>query len=329
MYNYQLNLELLAQYEILLLKGNDNINFLHANVTQDLKDLSIDHVKYSGYCDYKGRLNATMIIWLENINNELYILVKKDLSKFLIEIFSKYILKRDVTIEISDRSKIYGITDFKKQIDTINFHYIDIPIIDLKKSNWNKIRKQNITLISIPSSINDELRLICIVNDSDLSIPLTDHYQITRESIWDLLDKSSGIPWINSFNKGKFTPYDVNLDLLKGISFSKGCYPGQEVIARIKYLGKIKKRMFYGKIGKLNFSKYFNINQLTNEYIFSLGNRSEPCGRIIDWTLFYNGYIYILFELPIKEYLNKDNELYAFEYNGPKIQIKALPYDIF
>ena len=63
---------------------------------------------------------------------------------------------------------------------------------------------------------------------------------------WSLLDIESGIPWITDSTSEKFLPQMLNLDLMHGLSFNKGCYPGQEVIARLHYKGEVKRRLYLG-----------------------------------------------------------------------------------
>jgi folate-binding protein YgfZ len=61
---------------------------------------------------------------------------------------------------------------------------------------------------------------------------------------WEWSDVHNGIPWITVANQDQFVPQMLNLDLMGGVSFKKGCYPGQEIVARTQHLGKIKRRMF-------------------------------------------------------------------------------------
>jgi hypothetical protein len=65
---------------------------------------------------------------------------------------------------------------------------------------------------------------------------------------WDLLDIRAGVPFILPETQEQFVPQTANLDLIGGISFSKGCYPGQEIVARMHYLGKLKQRMYLAHI---------------------------------------------------------------------------------
>ena len=61
---------------------------------------------------------------------------------------------------------------------------------------------------------------------------------------WNLFEIRSGTPRVTTETSEMFIPQSLNLDLLGGINFQKGCYPGQEIVARVRYLGKIKQRMF-------------------------------------------------------------------------------------
>jgi hypothetical protein len=68
-------------------------------------------------------------------------------------------------------------------------------------------------------------------------------YPAAAHSEWVLADIRAGLPAIGAITSAEFVPQMVNLDLVDGISFSKGCYTGQEIVARMKYLGRVKRRM--------------------------------------------------------------------------------------
>ena len=68
----------------------------------------------------------------------------------------------------------------------------------------------------------------------------------TDADAWRAADLAAGIPWIGAATQDLFIPQTVNLELIQGVSFTKGCYPGQEVVARSHYRGTVKRRMAYG-----------------------------------------------------------------------------------
>jgi len=78
---------------------------------------------------------------------------------------------------------------------------------------------------------------------SDFQQSLTTKHQHVTEADWQLGDIRAGLPSIVAATQDKFVPQMVNLQLIDGLSFTKGCYPGQEIVARMQYLGKLKRRM--------------------------------------------------------------------------------------
>ena len=95
------------------------------------------------------------------------------------------------------------------------------------------------------------------------------------EPAWRLLEIESGLPAVFAATAEQFVPQMANLQLLHGISFKKGCYPGQEIVARMQYLGTLKRRMYLGIIRQDRVAS-------PGDALFSAGDDSQPVGIIVD-----------------------------------------------
>ena len=95
----------------------------------------------------------------------------------------------------------------------------------------------------------------------------------TDDDIWRLIDIHSGIPQIYAATAEAFIPQMINLDFVAGLSFTKGCYPGQEIVARLRYLGKVKQRMIAATVA-------INAAQ-PGDPIYTAGNE-QKVGTIVD-----------------------------------------------
>ncbi|AWD32441.1 tRNA-modifying protein YgfZ [Candidatus Kinetoplastibacterium sorsogonicusi] len=327
MKNLQVNIECLSKYSIIILNGKDVLSFLQANLTQDFKNIKNDEAKFSGYCNSKGRLYANMLVWFEldtinQIHQQAYIFALKEIIDSLIKRLSIYILRKDVEIKIHD-CNIYGI--YIKNISNIT----NIPVENLEYKKIFKTNFDNDTAIFIPMKSKNEIRFIYITRKDDEVYDLIEknflknNYIIDKKLIWDFLDILSGIAWINKYNQELLIPNDINLDLLNGISFTKGCYPGQEILARIKYIGKIKNRMFYGKV---NFNLLNFHENLINQDIISTHSDPSPCGKIVNYTI-YDNYLHFLLEIPTEEYFKINNKFYLDINKKLKIDLKEISYN--
>ena len=105
---------------------------------------------------------------------------------------------------------------------------------------------------------------------NELSKELT----LANSSIWEVFDIQDGIPQITSATSEAFIPQMVNLELIDGVNFQKGCYPGQEIVARTHYLGKPNRRMYRIRIDSPECP-------LVGENIYAKSDGDQPVGKIV------------------------------------------------
>ena len=200
----------LEHLSVLKISGDDAKEFLQGQMTQSADELNDDQIHLTSFCNAQGRVIATTLIqfW----NEAYYLILGSDLLDDLTTCLSRYILRSKVILT-KNEINIFGV--FKK---------------DTSK---------------IVDSDSDSLKSLS--NDPERFILLSNEYQ-GEDTIdmnnWILEDIKNGIPLINKINSLEYIPQMLNLDHLEGISFTKGCYTGQEVVARVQHRGKIKQRMY-------------------------------------------------------------------------------------
>jgi folate-binding protein YgfZ len=118
-----------------------------------------------------------------------------------------------------------------------------------------------------------------------------------------------------------FIPQTLNLDLIDGVSFTKGCYPGQEVVARSHYRGTVKRRMAYGTVNETPSQPAASLPGID---IFDANKPNSPCGRVINSAQAQQ--IHLLLEIQLSDLESADFRL--GEVDGPAITLHALPYAI-
>ncbi len=143
---------------------------------------------------------------------------------------------------------------------------------------------------------------------------------------WNYADLAAGLPWIGHVTQDVFIPQTVNLDLIQGVSFSKGCYPGQEVVARSHYRGTVKRRMAFGVITGESASpaRHTSHEALAGVDIFDAREPDDPCGRVVDAST--SAPVGLLFEIALAALPSGDLRLGAAD--GPVIRRVDLPYSI-
>jgi len=237
------NFMTLNQLGAIQVEGEDAQSMLQNLLTNDVAALAINQSHLSGLCNPKGRLLAIFLL-LRRSNGYLLILPKA-MCAGLQQRLSMYILRSKVTItDASDNVKCIGLTLANDGI--INSR--ELPEVDFQATEHD-----DSVLIKYPGS---QPRFLCVGSPGQLTTftaeLLEQQWHSATESDWELLDIAAGLPMIQPSTKEQFTTQQVNLDLVNGVSFKKGCYPGQEIVARLHYLGTPSRRMFQAEVHTAN-----------------------------------------------------------------------------
>ncbi len=214
----------LEQLAVIQVSGDDATNFLQNLLTNDVASLEINQSQYTGFCTPKGRLLAFFL--LIRRQDSYQIVLPLDVAQSLQQRLTMYVLRSKVIIT--------------NQSD-------DIVCLGLNKPLPKPSKRVKQLTINMPRS---QHCLLLVTADS--LEPLCDElveagYQLASSTLWESLNIDAGIAKVTAETQEKFTPQQLNLDLNDGVSFKKGCYPGQEVVARLHYLGNPSRRMFSGE----------------------------------------------------------------------------------
>jgi folate-binding protein YgfZ len=233
----------LNQLGVIRVEGEDAQSMLQNLLTNDVAALAINQSHLSGLCNPKGRLLALFLL-LRRSDGYLLILPKA-MCAGLQQRLSMYILRSKVTItDASDSMTCMGLTLATDGI--INSR-------QLPDADYQATEQDGSILIKYPG---DQSRFLCVGSPSQLTAftaeLLEQQWHMATESDWELLDIEAGLPMIQPETKEQFTTQQVNLDLVNGVSFKKGCYPGQEIVARMYYLGTPSRRMFQAEVHTAN-----------------------------------------------------------------------------
>ena len=215
-------------YKLSLLKfsGADTKSFLQGQLTNDVNSLN-NGWQFSGYCNPKGRLLALLQIW-EN-NDAIYALIDTSLVEATVKRLRMYVMRSKVQIEVLEDIVL------DCSLDTKNTRFAVIC-----NENTHTLEYGNRALIvDLSHAKEQDQNKQCNTLEHNTGEQSSD-----KPNSWELSCIEAGEPTINASNLELFVPQMVNLDLLDGINFKKGCYTGQEIVARMHYLGKLKQRMF-------------------------------------------------------------------------------------
>jgi len=214
-------------------EGDDRVQFLQGQLTQDINLISQNKALYAGFCNSKGRMLAFMLCYLNH--ESIHIQIDSSIQEFILQKLKMYILRSKVSLKLANETFLCigfvgskalltkNIQPPKNYLDII--HSDDIMIMRLGKDDRYQLMGET-------SKVNEFMKL----NFSEyLSMSFDD---------WNNLNILDGIPDIYPTTQEAFIPQSLNMDLIEGINFKKGCYTGQEIVARTHYLGKVKRRMY-------------------------------------------------------------------------------------
>lgn len=225
----------LSSFGTLRVSGADAQSFLQNLLSNDIRNVDATHAQLSSFNSAKGRMLAVFLIWRdgEDYCVQLPISILEMMRKKL----SMYVLRAKVKItDVSNEQICFGISG-KNAAEILRKLCGDVPSENLGclTTEHAHILKINDTRFQLSTSVEHAQALWNQLNADA---------QAVGSGCWDWLNICSGIPTIVPKTQEEFVPQMANLDALGGINFKKGCYPGQEIVARMHYLGKLKRRMF-------------------------------------------------------------------------------------
>ena len=201
----------LEQYGLLQVAGEDARAFLHAQLTNDVENLAPATARYAGWCSAKGRLLATFLV--VPCPGGFLLQLSRDLVPTVAKRLSMYVLRSKV--RISDASEEW-----------------------LQYGLWETLPGGDLSVTQAKDRIE-----VGIGAERILLITKAPQSADTAAEEWALAEVRAGRPLIVLATQDQFVPQMVNLELAGGVDFQKGCYPGQEVVARAQYRGAVKRRM--------------------------------------------------------------------------------------
>ena len=266
----------LKNRSLLRVSGADAEAFLQGQLSNDISKLDALSVQLNAYCQHQGKILA--LFWVTKNEDSFLLSFPSDLLEVIKPRLQMFVIMSDVVIE-----------DVTKE-------HIQIGSID--ESNQEAL------------VINDKLSLI-ITDKKDLN-----QFNLEPTGHWDMACVDSSLPEIFSMTSEKLVPQMLNLDIDEfGVNFSKGCYPGQEVVARLHYLGSAKRRLFAFELGsELNVGD--SLYCASSKSAKARGARYKSSGIVI-FRIKYNSKFYCLATLEVEL---KDEAVTLNNEQGPLLK---------
>lgn len=237
----------LSHYGLIKVSGKDAETFLQGQLSCDIREVTPTHHQLGAYCNIKGRVIALLRIFL--VEDHYYLQLPKVLLEKTYSELKKYGMFSKIKLE-----KVENDPASKNNIKKFGVYGENSPEFlselfdkEIKYEDGKTEQIGSILILCLPG-LKPRFE---IINFSSLtSIPSLPSLSSNIQD-WTLLDIQAGIPEIWAESSEQFLPHDLNLPELNAVSFSKGCYRGQEIIARMEYRGNLKKRMIRMQIQDL------------------------------------------------------------------------------
>ena len=302
----------LSNLGLISAQGEEAQSFLYSQFTNDLNLVTPSVSQLSSYCNPKGRMLSIFRVFIRDSN--YHILLHRDVLEATLKKLTMFKLMAKVDLsDISDDLVSIGIAgpDTGATLNKLNF--------TIPNEINHCIQDNETTIIRLPSDTTRMLLITNVQQAEQIWNQCSESIAIADHKLWNLHDIVCGIPHVNANTSEAFIPQMTNLELINGVSFSKGCYPGQEVVARTHYLGKPNRRMF-------------RINIVDNDIpepgvnIYSPDDENQPVGKIVIAEKITESESSALVVMRTKN--QHDTNLHAGSVNGPEITMQSLPYSV-
>jgi folate-binding protein YgfZ len=267
--------------------GADAVDFLQNQLTNSVKSIvnapaasiALPHQqnRFAGYCSAKGRLMASFWIMRQDTpasaeitesQPAFYLFISKDLAPTLAKRLSMFVLRSKVKVlDLTESIDMFG---FATESNVTSEAFTKLTAIsgvltaELPAVNINQVQTKRYLLAVPKTQSATAIEVIGTMGQIDGA----------ASEAWNWLEIQSAIPRITQATFEQFVPQMINMESLKGIDFQKGCYPGQEVVARSQYRGTIKRRL---QVAHLNHREVI----LPGAEIFHSEDPSQPCGMVV------------------------------------------------
>jgi len=287
----------LSHWGVMRASGADAASFLHGQLTSDVLNLGGARALPAGFCSAKGRLQASFVVWRAK-EDEILLACAADLLAPTLKRLSMFVLR--AKCKLSDASAelpLWGLAG-----EPAATRLADMPL-------WGCRECSEGMLVRLPDADGVTRGLLAgrpSVGVADLPM-----------QAWRWLEVGSGVPLIEAATVDQFVPQMVNLELVGGVDFRKGCYPGQEVVARSQYRGTLKRRMFLFEVGSA---------ARAGQEVFHSEDPGQPAGLVVNAAAAPDGGARLLVEVKLAAL--DGGRLHLGAPDGPVLTRQDLPYPV-
>jgi folate-binding protein YgfZ len=298
---------------LIAVSGEDAASFLHNQLTNDVEHLGTNEARLAGYCTPKGRLQATFLMW--RTGQDIFLALPRAIQAPLQKRLTMFVLRskaklRDATGEAATGA-VLGLAGAKAQAALAR------QVGALPDVPYAKVDGAFGSVLRLADAFGAPRYLwVTSPETATAALPqLRETLALGGNAAWHLAEIHAGVPQVTPPTQEQFVPQMVNFELIGGINFKKGCYPGQEIVARSQYLGKLKRRMTLATLP--------NAAVRAGDEVFSSDDPEQPSGMIVNAAPNGLGGADVLVEIKLAAL---DHEVRHGSAGGTPLAFLALPY---
>ena len=235
--------------------GQEAGTFLQGQLTQDILGMDGTDARLAAFCNPKGRMQASFVVFRRNLD-EILLLCSRDLVAVTVKRLSMFVMRAKVKVsDASDAFALHGVAGSTVRLLTSHLG-----------SPWSKVDVADASVVFLYPGAGTQRAIWC--GPADSPEPVGRHLDLET---WKWLEVQSGIAMVTQPIFEAFVPQMLNYESVEGVNFKKGCYPGQEIVARSQFRGTLKRRAYLIHADAL---------LTTGQEVFHLQDRDQPCGMV-------------------------------------------------
>ncbi|MFM2059890.1 MAG: hypothetical protein RLY71_4275 [Pseudomonadota bacterium] len=294
----------LSHWGVLRAAGADAASFLHGQLSNDVQKLGTSHARLAAYCTAQGRM-LTSVIALKRNPDELWLACSADVLAATLKRLSMFVLRAKA--QLADASGELSVLGLAGPAAAAWLG------ADAPAAVWDKTDLGAAAVVRLPDAEGQPRWLW--IGPTDAAETVLAALPALALDTWRWLEVRSGVAQIVAATSGQLVPQMLNYELVGGVDFKKGCYPGQEVVARSQYLGKLKRR---------GFLLDTQAEPQPGQEVFWSGDPGQPAGVIALAAPGPQGGWSALAELKLGA--TADGSLHLGSADGALLTLQPLPY---
>ena len=301
----------LTHLGLIACSGEDAQTFLHGQLSNDVKQLTPRRSEYAAYCSAKGRMLASFLVWQEA--ETYYLQLARSLLPGIQKRLTMFVLRAKVKLVDASASRLILGLAGGAAVAALKDFFPTLP----QQAHQVVHHPVHGTLIALPGA---RFQLIAELESAKrlwraLSTALTP----VGTPCWEWLEIRNGIPLITPPTQEQFVPQMANMELIGAVNFQKGCYPGQEIVARTQYLGQLKRRMTLAHVAEGGLPQ-------PGDELFSTAIEGQASGMVVNAQAAPDGGCDLLAVLQTASLAQA--VVHWKSPDGPALALQPLPYPL-